>query len=479
MPTPLTPDRDEIAAVLDLVIAEARRYLAGVDARPVLEPGAAAAARSFRAPLPEHGSGAAAALRELMERGLPATGTSVGPRFYHWVTGGVTPAALGADMLASVLDQQAYSWIGSPLAVELELVSLDWLKEMFGLPAAWSGVMTSGASMANFVGLACARQWWGETQGVDVAQDGLASLPPVPVFGGGHVHASSVKALAMMGIGRSAIRSVIADDMGRIDLAALETGLKALGGAPAIVIAGAGEVNAGAFDPIADMADLARAHGAWLHVDGAFGLFAALSPRTAHLTAGTERADSATVDGHKWLNVPFDCGFAFVRDHGLMARAFAYTADYLPAADDPRPTMGQIGPESSRRARSLAVWTTLRAYGRDGYRAMVERHLDLARLLATLIDDAPDLERLADPGLSIVTFRFAPPGLRPEELDDLNLRLAARILEDGRFIVGTTRFRGRVAFRPTMVNWRTEPEHLHAFVGVVRDLGAELLAHAR
>jgi glutamate/tyrosine decarboxylase-like PLP-dependent enzyme len=241
-----------------------------------------------------------------------------------------------------------------------------------------------------------------------------------------------------------------------------------------VLVAGAGEVNAGDFDPIAQMADLAEAHGAWLHVDGAFGLFAALSPRTAHLVAGVERAQSVTVDGHKWLNVPYDCGFAFVHERRCMAEAFAYDAHYLYDPDDPRPVMGGLGPESSRRARSLAVWATLRAYGREGYRRMVEGHLDLARHLADLVDGAPELERLADVPLNVVCFRFNPGGVDEARLDELNRALGQRILDDGRVVSGTTRYAGKVALRPTVVNWRTRAEDVELFVRVVRELAAEL-----
>ncbi|NIP79759.1 MAG: aspartate aminotransferase family protein [Gemmatimonadetes bacterium] len=468
------PDRGELDRVVRLVAREAREYLDTVDHRPVLDPGATAAAQSFRRPLPSTGAGAPAALRELLDQGIAATATTTGPRFFHFVTGGTTPAALGADWLTGLLDQQAYTWVASPLAVELELVALDWLRELFGLHPDMAGVMTTGASMANFVGLAAARQWWAGRHGVDVAESGLRGLPPMPVFSSGYIHASSVKVLAMLGVGRQAVRRFERDDAGRLDLDALRSALRALDGSPAVLVAAAGEVNAGDSDPIAAMADLAEEYGAWLHVDGAFGLFAALSPRTADQVAGVDRADSVTSDGHKWLNVPYDCGFAFVRDRTLLARAFAYTADYLPDPADPRPTMGAIGPESSRRARSLAVWATLRAYGRDGYRALVERHLDLARLLGRRVDEAPELERLADVPLNIVCFRFAPAGRSEPELDELNRRLGERILEDGRFYAGTTRYRGRVALRPALVNWRTGEADVELFVEVVRELAAEV-----
>jgi glutamate/tyrosine decarboxylase-like PLP-dependent enzyme len=444
-PQPVAPSRDELPAVLDLVVREARAYLESVDARPVLSQAAETVASAFTGPLPQTGSGAATALRELLDRGLDATATTSGPRYFHFVTGGVTPAALGADWLAGLLDQPAYAWLSSPLGVQLELASLAWLKDLFQLPADLAGIMTTGATMANFVGLAAARQWWAERHGIDVSEDGFADLPPASAFSSGHVHASVLKVLALLGLGRQAVERFTLDSTGRLDARGLEQALEALEGTPAILIANAGEVNAGAFDPIETMADLARTHDAWLHVDGAFGLFARVTPRTAALAAGAERADSITVDGHKWLNVPYDCGFAFVRDTRLLNRAFAYDADYLPDPDDPHPTLGGIGPESSRRARALAVWATLRAYGRSGYRSMVERHLDLARRLARRVDEAPELERLAEVPLNIVCFRLNPGD------------------------------RSEVALRPALVNWRTRPEDVDLFVDVVRDLGRRLL----
>jgi glutamate/tyrosine decarboxylase-like PLP-dependent enzyme len=330
--------------------------------------------------------------------------------------------------------------------------------------------------MANFVGLAAARAWWGDRHGRDVAEEGLAGLPPVPVLSSGYIHASAIKALAMLGIGRRAARTFSRDAAGRLDEEALAAALRALDGAPAIVVANAGEVNAGDFDPIDRLADLADEHGAWLHVDGAFGLFARATPRAAHLAEGVERAHSVIADGHKWLNVPYDCGFAFVRDGSALARTFTPEAAYLPPPDDPRPNFGSLGPEMSRRGRSLAVWATLRAYGRKGYRELVERHLDLAQRLARRVDEAPDLELLADVPLNIVCFRFRPPGLAEEELDELNAQLGDEILEDGRVYLGTTRYAGKVALRPAIVNWRTRAEDVELLADVVRELGAALLS---
>jgi len=472
------PHRDEFAEVLRLVVTEAERYLADVDDSPVRRPGADEIAEAVGGDLPGTGSGAAAALTELLDRraGLIA---SAGPRFFHFVTGGVTPAALGADWLASLVDQNNGDWTGAPLTSQLETVSIRWLLDLFGLPTSWGGVLTTGATMANFVALAAARRWWALRHGADVDQQGLAGLPPVPVFASGYLHPSDTKVLAMLGLGRGRPDKLARDAAGRLDLDALDRELRALGGVPALVIASAGEVNVGDFDPVDTMADLAEEHGAWLHVDGAFGLFAALSSRTRHLVKGIERASSVIADGHKWLNVPYDCGFAFVRDPGLLRPAFGMDAAYLPSLDDPHPNYFSMGPESSRRARSLAVWATLRAYGREGYREIVERHLDLAQRLAARIDAAPDLERLAGVPLNIVCFRYRPEGVPEDELDDLNRRLSAAVLEDGRVYFGSTVYEGRVAFRPAIVNWRTREEDVALIVEVTRELGARLTASNR
>ena len=238
------------------------------------------------------------------------------------------------------------------------------------------------------------------------------------------------------------------------------------------MIANAGEVNAGDFDPIAELADLAERHQAWLHVDGAFGLFARLAPTTRRLTEGIERADSVISDGHKWLNVPYDCGFAFVRGMERLPRALNVGAPYLPATDDPHPNFGFLSPENSRRARALTVWATLRAYGRSGYRQMVERHLALASRLAAHVDSAPELERLADVPLNIVCFRAHPPGVGEERLNELNRRVGDGLRADGRVYAGTTTYAGKVALRPAVVNWQTSEQDIDLLVEVIRGLVA-------
>jgi glutamate/tyrosine decarboxylase-like PLP-dependent enzyme len=468
VPDPLAAPGDVLPA-LELVLEHARRYVAELDG-PVRTQAADEAARSFAGPLPEEGSGTLAAVGQLLERGTEAHVRSGGPRFFHWVIGGSTPAALAADWFAALIDQNAGAWDSSPLATQLEVTSLAWLRELFGLPAAWGGVLTTGATTANFTALAAARQWWGERHGTDVAAQGLAGLPPVRVLTSGFVHVTSLKALAMLGIGRDQVTYYRADETGRLDLAGLERELKRLDGAPAIVIANAGEVNAGHFDPIAQMSSLAREHGAWLHVDGAFGLFARVSPRTAALAEGVELADSVIADGHKWLNVPFDCGFAFVRDSALLTAVFSAAASYLPDEE----VFAFRGPELSRRARSLAVWATLAAYGRSGYRAIVERCLDLAAHVVREVEAADDLELLAPAPLNIVCCRYRPPGLPEEALDELNLAIGRAVLTDGRVYVGTTSWAGTVGFRPAFVNWRLTTADADLMLETLRDLGQRL-----
>jgi glutamate/tyrosine decarboxylase-like PLP-dependent enzyme len=475
-PTDPIADQDVLRETLTLVLETALAYQRDLDSDPARVADAEAAAEWFGGALPERGAGAGAALRTLIERGMPAAIRSSGPRMFHFVTGGTTPAALAADWLTGTLDQNAFSWVSSPLAARLETVALAWLRDLFGLPAAWGGVLTTGATMANLAGLAAARRWVGLGQGVDIDEQGLGAIPPIDVLSSGYLHASAVKALSILGIGRARIRRFALDGTGRADLTAMEDALRALGGRPAIIVGNAGQVDTGAFDPLDALADLAERHGAWLHVDGAFGLFARVSPRTAGLAAGVERARSVIADGHKWLNVPYDCGFAFVRDASLLGGAFTIGAAYLPDPADPRPTWGYLGPEMSRRARALPVWATLAAYGREGYRVMVERQLDLAERLAARVDAAPDLERLADVPLDVVCFRYRPDGRSELELDDLNARLGAAVLEDGRVYVGTTRHAGRVAFRPAIVNWRTGADDVDLLVDVIRDLGGRLAA---
>src|SRR5919112_3957267 len=435
----------DIDPALNLVHGAAVRYVASLPDRPVRPPSAELVAPTLGGTLPEEGDGTLAAVRELIDAGTEAAIGSAGGRFFHFVVGGATPAALAAEWLTAALDQNTGMWAASPFGAGMEVVAIDWLKQLFALAAAW--------------------RWWALQHDVDIDEDGWSGLPCLPVFGSGLIHASSVKALGMLGIGRRRVTTLSRDSVGRLDLEALESALESLRGAPAVIVATAGDPNAGDFDPVRKIVDLARAHNAWVHVDGAFGLFARLSPSTSELVAGLEEADSAASDGHKWLNVPHDCGFAFVRDEGLLRGAFGSSAAYYVGGGVDQPNFALMAPESSRKARAFAVWATLRAYGRGGYQAMVERHVALARRVAQRVDEADDLERLA--------------GVPDDELDALNRRLGEAVLADGRVYVGTTTYGGRVAFRPAIVNYRSTEADVDLLVDVIRELGASLVAAQR
>ncbi len=471
-------EKSQVLVILRQAADAAEGFLSALEGDPGAPPGMDEAGERFGSgPLPEWGVGGTVAIDELVRLGVPAATRSAGPRFFHFVTGGATPAALAADWLTSTLDQNSFSWASSPLGSRSEQVALAWLKELCELPPEWGAVLTSGATMANFTALAAARRWWGLEHGRDVDADGLCGLPELAVLSSGYVHASVIKALAMLGIGRSRVRRLALDAVGRLDLGALDAELRRLDGRPVLVIATAGEVNAGDFDPVPEIAELAAGRRVWLHVDGAFGLFARASGLVRELGAGIERADSVIADGHKWLNVPYDCGFAFVRDPALMHGTFAATgAPYLPVGSDAHPSHSDHGPEMSRRARSLAVWATLKAYGRVGHREMIDRHISLAKRVGEQVDADPDLELLAPVRLNVVCFRYRPRGAREERLDELNRRLGDAIQADGRVYFGTTRYGERVAFRPAISNWRTTETDVDLIVEITKELGSRLSA---
>ena len=465
----------ETLAALDRAHALAAEYLANLADRPVSRrPGPAEMAAALDEALPESGCDPAAAVSEWFHRAEGGIVASGGPRFFGFVNGGATPAALAGDWLASAIDQNAGMWLSSPAAAQTELTVLRWLKELFGLPADWAGALTSGATMANLVGLAAARQWAGARLGFDAAADGLAGRAPIAVISSTEIHASAVKTLATLGFGRNSVRRVAAPG-GAVDLAALAVELAGING-PAIIVGNAGEVNTGAFDDLAGLADLRDAHpgGAWLHVDGAFGLFAAASPTLAHLTRGIERADSVAADGHKWLNVPYDSGFAFVRDGDALRGAFAGSGAYLtPGADAGWDPLTHV-PEMSRRFRGLAAWCALKADGRSGYRALVERCVGNAAGFAAWVERTPGLDLMAPAPLIVVCFRYTPDGLDDDATDAFNRAAVAALQADGRVFVTGTVWRGRAAIRAAFDNWATGSADVAVLQEAVADIGRRL-----
>ena len=454
-PTSMGDQFHLVEEALEQAYSLAVEHLRGVDSRPVSR---LASWDQMQAaldePLPETGTAPGAAIAEWAERAAAGIVGSAGPRFFGFVIGGSTPAALGGDWLASALDQMTGMWSASPAAAETEQVVLRWLKDLFDLPESWGGAITSGGTMSNLTGLAAARQWASEQLGFSAAEDGLAGHPAIPIVSSTEIHASARKALANLGFGRNSVITVPAPD-GRIDLNALKRTLDELDG-PVIVIANAGEVNTGQFDDLNGMADIIEKRGnAWLHVDGAFGLFAAASPSLSYLTAGIERADSVASDAHKWLNVPYDCGFMFVRDQDYLLRSFSTAGAYLAPVGGDGPDPVQATPEMSRRFRALSMWCALKAAGRSGYREMIERCVGNAADFADFVVEEDGLELMNPAPLNIVCFRYAPEGMSPEEQDIANKTALRAMQEHGRVFCTPTVWNGRSAIRAAFGNWTT------------------------
>ncbi|MEJ6003323.1 pyridoxal phosphate-dependent decarboxylase family protein [Paucibacter soli] len=392
--------------------------------------------------------GAAAALRLFERHWLPRLAASAGPRYLGFVTGGATPASLVGDWLTAALDQNPTAGWDSD-APELERQTVRELADWFGLGAAHEGAFVSGATMSNFVGLALAREWLGEQQGLHVSEAGVAALGPVTLLSGAP-HSSIHKALAMLGLGRQALQ-LVATQAGRdaVDVAALERALLAQQGRPVIVVANAGTVNSGDFDDLQAIAALRQRYPFWLHVDAAFGAFATLDPRVAAQVGGLDAADSVCVDCHKWMNVPYDSALQFTRHRELQLRVFQNAAAYL---GDPgeRPDFVHLTPENSRRWRALAAWFAVQAYGREGHAEIVSRNIDGARRLGELVEQDLTLTLLAPVRLNIVC--FAVQGLE----DRASVQaLLERLRDTGEAFLTPTLFQGRWAVRAAFSNWRT------------------------
>ncbi|MBF9028953.1 aminotransferase class V-fold PLP-dependent enzyme [Rhodobacterales bacterium HKCCE3408] len=362
--------------------------------RPICsaEPTPMAQAR-FREPTPEEGLAPDAVIAELIDRIEPGLMVSTSPRFMGWVIGASHPAAVAADWLTSAWGQVASFADIAPGAAAAEEIAAEWLLDLLGLPPGSGLGFATGATMANFTALAAARTALLDSVGWDVEADGLFGAPEVNVVLGGEAHSSVYLSLRMLGFGAKRVHIAGADDQGRMRPDALAEVLRGLDG-PTIVCLQAGNVNSGAFDPFEALVPIAHDHGAWVHVDGAFGLWAAAAPATRHLTAGMAEADSWAADAHKWLQIPYDCGVVIVRDRGAQQRAMGSTASYLPQEERRNPA--DYAPELSRRARGIAVWAALKALGRSGLAEMVERHCAVAREIAGILRDEPGLSVLND-----------------------------------------------------------------------------------
>ncbi|MDR3083026.1 MAG: aspartate aminotransferase family protein [Streptomyces sp.] len=456
---PLAADRDDLPALLEIARRHAVAVLDAVDGREVVP----------RAPVPQEallpvrGQGLRMALEEFAERWEPGLSSSAGPRYLGFVTGGATPAALVGDWLTSAWDQNSNSSLdGAGQALERE--TTGWLRDLFGLSGAHHGVFVSGATMSNTVGLAIAREWLGERLGVSPAEDGARALGAVRVLSGA-AHSSVPKALSMLGLGRSALVQVgTLPGREAVDPAAFEDALRQADG-PCVVVANAGTVNTVDFDDLRALAELRDRYDFWLHVDAAFGAFAALSPDHAHLVAGLDLADSICVDLHKWLNVPYDSAVQVTRRRDLQSAVFRNAAAYLGPLGDTPDTV-HLTPENSHRLRALAAWFTLRAYGREGHREIVERCIACARLLGDAIEAMPALRLLAPVRLNVVCFTLAD-NPTPDRLVGLADRLTDEV-----FLTPTT-YEGSPALRAAFSNWRTtETDALRVVAARRRALGS-------
>ncbi|HEX2126447.1 MAG TPA: aminotransferase class V-fold PLP-dependent enzyme [Thermoleophilaceae bacterium] len=430
----------------------------------------------FDEPLPERGMPVERVLGELAERCDGGLVGSTGGRFFGFVTGAALPAAAIAEAWAAAVDQNPGLWSLGPAGVEVERVVLHWLADLLDYPGT-SGYLTSGATMANLVGLAVARHWAGRRHGVDVRDGGVWGLPRLGVYGSEELHLSDYKALRTLGFGAACVRPIPIDDRYAMRVEPLREAIerdRAQGDfEPAIVIAQAGSVNTGASDPLEAIADVCDEHGLWLHVDGAFGAFFRLYERTAPLVAGIERADSLACDAHKWLNVPNGCGFVLVRDAELHAETFAGTAAYLtPGAGR---DLHELGPEASRSWRGACVWAALKQLGRRGMEDLVSRCCDLAAELARLVEESPRLELCAPAPTNVVCFRYRRSGM-PEgrDLDELNERIQARVAAEGEVFHTGARLAPGFCQRAAIVSWRTTSDDVAALAGAVERAGDEL-----
>lgn len=446
----LTQDSQEFDRVLASTLEEATRFLSGLDHRP---PGAFPPPLPEAAQLPQKGVGSQGALETFKERYASWLSGSPGPRYFGFVTGGVTPAALAGDWLASTYDQNV---LGSDesIAPQIELDTIALLRQLFRLSEAHSGAFVTGATMSNFVGLALARQWLGRQQGIDVAQQGLWLRRPVKLFSG-TPHASIYKALSMLGMGRDALAQV-ACSPGReaVDLAALEGWLKSQEGEPCIVVANAGTVNSVDFDDLMGIAGLKERYSFWMHVDAAFGGFAACSPLYRHLVEGMELADSITIDVHKWLNVPYDAALQFSRHHQLQTEVFQNAAVYL-GQEIGRSNFIHLTPENSRRLRALPSWFTLMAYGRLGHAEIVERNCRLAQSLGAKIDASEQFKLLSPVRMNGLCFTLASK--KPVTLAAIHAYLKM-VRQDGVLFLTPTLYQDMPAIRISITNWRTTQE---------------------
>ncbi|HEX6913532.1 MAG TPA: pyridoxal-dependent decarboxylase [Longimicrobium sp.] len=470
-------DWDEFRTLAHRMVDDTLAHLATLRDRAPWQPMPADVRAGLHEPLPRGGEGEAAAYEQFRERILPYPNGNLHPRFWGWVQGTGTPLGMMAEMLAAAMNPHLAGFDQAPALVEHQVVR--WLAELMGFPADAGGVLVTGGTMANLLGLAVARH---ARAGWDVREEGMEAGPRLVVYGSSETHGWIAKAVELLGMGRRSFRAIPVDTEYRIDvdaLAAVVRGDRAAGHRPFCVIGTAGTVNTGATDDLAALADLCAAEGLWFHVDGAFGAWAYASDALRPVVAGMERADSLGFDLHKWGYLPFECACVLVRDAETHRAAFASTAPYLVMAQR-GPTAGGLpfadrGIDLTRGFKALKVWMSFKAHGVDALVRLVEQNVEQARYLAARVEASPVLERLAPVPLNVVCFRFAPADLPEPRRNAVNEEILVRLQEGGIAMPSGTTLGGRYAIRAAIVNHRSRREDFDALVDAVERIGREVV----
>ncbi len=469
-----TPTRTPTDAALERAAELARAWIATLPERPVAPTASLEELRSrFGGPLPEHGEDPVAVVEALAanaEGGLIAT---AGPRFFGFVIGGSLPAALGADWLTSAWDQNAGLYVIGPAAAVAEEVAGAWLADLFELPSTVSIGYTTGATMASFTGLAAARHELLRRAGWDVELQGLFGAPEIPVVVSDESHVTIFAALELLGLGRERVTRIPTDEQGRMRAEPLEAALAALD-RPALVVAQAGNVNTGGFDPLPAIVRAVRANGGWLHVDGAFGLWAAADPARRHLVEGVGEADSWTTDAHKWLNVPYDSGLALCAHPAAHQAAMTLGAAYYVETQGQERDNYNWVPDSSRRARGFAVWAALRSLGREGVAELISRTSDHARRFAAGLDGSNGARVLNDVVLNQVLVRFEDPSGDVARGDARTDAVIAAVQRSGVLWLGGTKWHGMRAMRISVSGWATTTADVDRSLDAIRAAAASI-----
>ena len=449
--------KDVFTPVLECAFAHALSQLAGADTRPVRATADLDQLRErFARPLPQAGTDPVTVIDDLVRDADGGIIGSAGGRFFAWVIGGTLPAALAADWLTSVWDQNAAIHACGPAEAVIEEVAGGWLKELFGLPQTASFAFVTGTQMAHLTCLGAARHRLLKRAGWDVEEQGFAGAPAIRIVTSSERHGSIERAIRILGFGMRAVTALPCNDQGQLEPGALERALESGDRQPTIVVLQAGDLNIGAFDCFADLIPVARCHGAWVHVDGAFGLWAAASPKYRHLLRGVELADSWTNDGHKWLNTPFDCGYAFIADAEAHRGAFSHRTSYTMLVGDARDEI-DWNPEWSRRGRCVPTYAALRQLGRVGIAELVERTCAHAHALVTRIGSLPGAQVVREPKINQGLVRFLDPRADATEQDHDRRtdETIARIVATGEAFFGGTTWRGKGCMRVSVCNWQT------------------------